>query len=413
LPYSDEPFIIKDQRSLQLSEENKKVMVIGGGIAGLTAAWKLSTFNIDVELVEKTPFLGGHAIQYCCKATDECQQCGACSVEDMLKKVIAEPSIRVHLATEVENIKNSGRFSVDLKKSAWKGAPDDSGIMKGYSKNNAPLHVVVDPDRSAANPDARPEGAVPLDELGFAGKIDVDAVVVASGFQAFDAQKKTTYGYNDYDNIITGLELERGKREKGAVVRPSDGALPKNIAFIQCVGSRDERLGNLWCSQVCCPYALRMAGDIKHQHPDTEVTVFYMDIQNTGKNYPSFFEKCRSEFRFIRNIPVDVFPAENGGILLRYLSEDDSAAIEEAFDLVVLSVGITPGADNTSLSEMLGIELDSDGFFEPKNKLNKTVTMKDGIYLAGTVEGPRTIAASMAHAGQAANEVTKYLGVSS
>lgn len=386
-------------------------MVIGGGIAGLTAAWKLSMFNIDVELVEKTPFLGGNAIQYCCKATDECQQCGACSVEDMLKKVVAEPSIKVHLATEVENINNGGRFSVDLKKSDWKGQPDDAGILKGYSKNNAPFYVVADP--AAANADARPEGAVALDGLGFSGKVDADAIVVASGFQAFDAQKKTTYGYNDYANIITGLELERIKREKGAVVRPSDGQPPKNIAFIQCVGSRDERLGNLWCSQVCCPYALRMAGDIKYKYPDTEITVFYMDIQNTTKSYPGFFEKCRSELRFVRNIPVDVFAGENDGILLRYLTEDEGAAAEETFDLVVLSVGITPGADNETLSKMLGIDLDSDGFFKPKNKLNKTVTMKDGIYLAGTVEGPRTIAASMAHAGQAANEVIKYLGVSS
>ena len=93
-------------------------MVIGGGIAGLTAAWELSRFDIDVELIEKTPFLGGYAIRYCCKATDECRQCGACTVEAMLKNVVDEPKIKVHLATEVEKINNNGKISVNLKKGA-------------------------------------------------------------------------------------------------------------------------------------------------------------------------------------------------------------------------------------------------------------------------------------------------------
>lgn len=395
-----------------MSAEDKKVMVIGGGIAGLTAAWELSRFNIGVELVEKTPFLGGHAIQYCCKATDECQQCGACSVEDMLKKVVNEPNITLHLATEVDQINNSGRFTVKLKKQTEQADSNPAGVISGYSKNNSPLHVIVDPDRAKENPDACPEGAVSIEQLGFEGETDVDAVIFANGFQPFDARIKGTYGYSDFANVITGLELERTKREKGAVVRPSDGNLPQNIAFIQCVGSRDERLGNLWCSQVCCPYAMRMAQDFKYKHPDSEVTVFYMDIQNTGKDFPRFYEKCLTDLRFVRNIPVDTFQAEEGRILIRYLDDEEGGAVEEEFDLVVLSIGIMPGADNKKLSEMAGLSLDEDGFFASKDRLNKTLTANDGIFLAGTAEGPRTIAASMAHAGQAANEAMKYLGVS-
>ena len=387
-------------------------MVIGGGIAGLTAAWELSRFNIGVELVEKTPFLGGHAIQYCCKATDECQHCGACSVEDMLKKVANEPTITLHLATEVDQITNNGKFSVTLKKKADQEDPAATGVISGYSKNNSPLHVIVDADHAKANPEACPEGAVPIDQLGFEGEMAVDAVIFASGFEPFDARIKGSYGYKEFANVITGLELERAKRENGAVLRPSDGKLPQNVAFIQCVGSRDERLGNLWCSQVCCPYALRMAHDFKYRHPDSEVTVFYMDIQNTGKNFPKFYEKCQSDLRFVRNIPVDTFPADDDRILLRYLNDDEGGAMEEAFDLVVLSIGIMPGADNKKLSELAGVSLDEDGFFASKDKLNKTLTANDGIFLAGTAEGPRTIAASMAHAGQAANEAMKYLGVS-
>lgn len=396
-----------------MSTEDKKIMVVGGGIAGMTAAWELSRFGVQVELVEKTPFLGGHAIQYCCKATDECQQCGACSVEDMLKKVVNEPKVKVRLATEVEKIASADGFTVTLKKSAWKGESTETGVATGYSKNNSPLHVIVDKERFKEKAGARPKGAADIETLGFEGDVRVDAVILATGFLPFNAQKKETYHFKDFTNIITGLELERIKRVKGDVLRPSDDGLPKKTAFIQCVGSRDERLGNLWCSQVCCPYALRMAQDMKHKHPETDMTIFYMDIQNTGKNFQNFYEKCKADFRFIRNIPVDIFPAENDGVLLRYMSEDEGLAVEEVFELVVLSVGITPGPDNKRLSDMLGIALGENGFFSPTDQLNRTMTAKAGVFLAGTAEGPRTIAASMAHAGQAANEAMKFLGVSS
>ena len=395
-----------------MSIENKKVMVIGGGIAGLTSAWELSRFNIDVELIEKTPFLGGYAIRYCCKATDECRQCGACTVEEMLKNVVNEPKINVHLATEVDKISNNGKFVVELKKSSCKPAQTKQGVISGYSKNNSPLHVIVDKENYNKNPDACPEDAVELDTMGFSGKLDVDAVILASGFQPFDAEKKGTYGYNKFPNIITGMDLESIMREHGTVVRPSDGKVAQKIAFIQCVGSRDERLGNLWCSQVCCPYALRMAEKSKYQNTDVEVTVFYMDIQNAGKDYAGFYEKCKKDFRFIRNIPVDVFPMENGSLSMRYMNEEDGLCINEEFDLVVLSVGIMPGPDNSKLSDLLKVALNEDGFFAGIDKLNSTSTLKDGIFLAGTVAGPKSIAVSRAHAGQAAGEVIKYLGVS-
>lgn len=394
-----------------MSTKNKKVMVVGGGIAGLTAAWELSRFNIDVELIEKAPFLGGYAIQYCCKATDECRQCGACTVEAMLKNVVNEPKIKVHLATDVEKINNSGRFSVDLKKSSYQPDSATEGVIRGYSKNNSPLHVIVDKEKCEENSDAVPEGAVELDTMGFSGKLDVDAVILASGFQPFDAEQKGTYGYKKFPNVVTGMDLERIIRENATVVRPSDGKTAQKIAFIQCVGSRDENLGNLWCSQVCCPYALRMAERIKHKNADAEISVFYMDIQNVGKNYAEFYEKCKTDFRFVRNIPVDVFPMENDSLSMRYMNEEDGLCINEEFDLLVLSVGIMPGPDNSELSGIFDVGLNEDGFFAGIDKLNSTSTLKGGIFLAGTVAGPKDIAASMAHAGQAASEVIKHLGV--
>ncbi|CAN2039545.1 4Fe-4S ferredoxin [Candidatus Magnetomoraceae bacterium gMMP-15] len=367
-----------------MSTELKKVMVIGGGVAGLTAAWELARENVNVELIEKAGFLGGHGIQFSCKATDKCHQCGACSVEKVLKDVIEEPKINIHIGTEIEKVSKNGNFSVNLKKS--ESSQTGTEIDQVYSKNNLSL-------KSAESCDS----------------LDVDAIILASGFTPFNPEIKSTYGYGKFKNMISGLDLERNKKRQGGVLRPSDGKPPKKVAFIQCVGSRDERLGNLWCSQVCCPYALRLARSLKFVKPETEITVFYMDIQNASKNFSAFYEKCKEELNFVRNIPVDMYPSETDGLRTRY-ADESGAPIDDEFDLVVLSIGITPNADNNQLSELLGIELNLDGFFLSNDLLNKTITSQDGIFIAGTAQGPKSIPASMAHAGQAACEVMKYLG---
>ena len=383
-----------------MSADLKKVMVIGGGIAGLTAAWELSKLNVAVDLVEKKDYLGGHAIQYCCKATEECRQCGACSVEKMLKNVVEASNINVRCGAEVDKVVRNGGFEVSLRPSA-EAAPAEAGgcaqsydaeplacaAVRKYSKNNASVAC------SAASADLK-----------------VDAIVLASGFAPFDAARKPTYNYGKLPNVVTGLELERGVRANGRVLRPSDGKAPQKVAFIQCVGSRDERLGNLWCSHVCCPYALRVSELMKHHNPEIEITVFYMDIQNTGNNFPSFYEKCKQDLQFVRNIPVDVYPMEDERLRMRYTTEADGTPVDAEFDMVVLSIGIMPGADNQGMASLLGIDLNEDGFFQSADNLNRTSTASSGVFLAGTVEGPKTIAASMAHAGQAAYEAMKYLG---
>lgn len=391
-----------------MSIESNKVMVIGGGIAGLTAAWELAGLGAQVALVEKADYLGGHAIRYACKATDECRQCGACAVERMLKNVVNEPAISVYLATEVAGIHKNGKFNVDLKKTAvtkdlkacksgYTANPKGCAAVRGYSLNNAKYYLA--------------DGGLNPETTGSADSLDVDAVVVATGFAPFDPRVKATYRYGDLDNVISGLDLEAGKRANGSVLRPSDGRPPKKIAFIQCVGSRDERLGHLWCSQVCCPYALRTAQALKHKDPELDVTIFYMDIQNTGNDFPVFYEQCKDQMKFVRNIPVDMYNTDDDRIQTRFMAaEGSSEAVEETFDLVVLSVGIMPGADNAALAERVGLPLNGDGFFACADTLNRALTGREGVFLAGTATGPKTIAESIAHAGQSASEVMKYLG---
>ncbi len=391
-----------------MNNESKKVMVIGGGIAGLTAAWELAGLGAVVTLIEKADFLGGHAIQYACKATDECRQCGACAVEKMLKNVVDEPAISIHLATEVAAIEKNGNFKVSLKKcevvkdpqvcaSDYSADPERSAAIKGYSLNNAKFY--------------RADGSLDPEAVGSADTLDVDAVVVATGFTPFDPRIKSTYRYDELQNVISGLDLEKGKRAYGRVQRPSDGQPPKKVAFIQCVGSRDERLGNLWCSQVCCPYALRTAEAMKHQDPELDITIFYMDIQNTGNDFPVFYQQCKDHMKFVRNIPVDMYQTDDDRVRTRFMAADGSSeAIEDIFDLVVLSVGIMPSADNTVLAETVGAPLNGDGFFACADKLNRAITGQAGVFVAGTATGPKTIAESIVHAGQSAGEVMKYLG---
>lgn len=391
-----------------MSTESNKVLVIGGGIAGLTAAWELAGLGAEVALVEKADFLGGHAIQYACKAADECRQCGACAVEKMLKNVVDEPAIDVHLCTEVDAIEKNGDFTVRLKRcdptrtsgnctAGYSDDPAGCSAVKGYSLNNARFY--------------RTDGRLNPETVANADSLKVGAVVVATGFTPFDPRLKSTYRYGELKNVISGMDLERGKRAFGKVLRPSDGRAPKKVAFIQCVGSRDERLGHLWCSHVCCPYALRTAQAMRYKDPDLDITIFYMDIQNTGNDFPAFYRLCKDQMTFVRNIPVDMYQTDDDRVRTRFMAADGaSEAIEDVFDLVVLSVGIMPSDDNAILAEILGTPLDGDGFFACADSLNRAVSGQAGVFLAGTATGPKTIAESIVHAGQSAGEVMKYLG---
>ena len=384
-------------------------MVIGGGIAGLSAALELSRNDIQVELVEKADFLGGHAIQYACKATDTCQQCGACTVESVLKEVVQAPNIRVHLANRVEHISGSQPFEVKLDRvtitdktgtfknclNSYDKNPVQCAAVKGYSRHNAAYRT--------------PDGRLNPYICQTADKLEVDAIVWATGFVPFDPHQKSTYRYGELPNVVSGMDLERSKRTGGSFLRPSDGKPPEKIAFIQCVGSRDERLGHLWCSRVCGPYALRMAMGIKHQNPDAKITIFYMDIQNIDHCFPSFFRKCLSDLTFVRTVPVDMFQADGDRIRTRYMSGNDGEPVEAEFDMVVLSVGIMPGEDNDAMAGLLNTELNRFGFAASVDKLNTTITNRKGVFLAGTVQGLKDIADSIAHAGNAAGEVIKYL----
>jgi heterodisulfide reductase subunit A len=170
---------------------------------------------------------------------------------------------------------------------------------------------------------------------------------------------------------------------------------------VQCVGSRDAKLGHLWCSKVCCASALRMARLIKFRRPETDISIFYIDIQTFGKEFESYYRHVKNELQMIRAIPADIFQTAEDRLRVVYFNFDDNEGREALFDMVVLAVGITPAADNRSLAELFQVTPADSGFLEPAET--------SGVFTAGAVGGPMSIAESVASAGRAVRQVTGYL----
>ncbi|QTA88910.1 4Fe-4S binding protein [Desulfonema magnum] len=402
---------------------DKNVLVLGGGIAGLSAARKLADFDIGVQLIEKSAFLGGHGIQFSCKATDKCVKCGACVVEETLENVVRHPKINVLLNTQTQKITRSdGQFSVTLQKNpayidpekctgcglCFEKCPAHGAISRGFSKSNLPFYAISEKnclfmkDKSCSLcQDTCPEEAITLDQKRTDHVCETDAIIVATGFEAFNPESKP-YGYNVFDNVITSLELERTLRQESIVSRPSDNKPPEKIAFIQCVGSRDAKLGHLWCSKICCGSSLRMAKLIRSRQPETEMAFFYMDVQTFGKDFQVFYETVQDDIRMIRAIPGDIFRTETDRLRMAFLDNSTHEILEEIFDLVVLSVGITPGKDTKELADQLHLAVSDSGFLSPS---------ENGIFTAGTALGPMSIAETISNAGNAVWETLKYLRI--
>ncbi|MGD0229978.1 MAG: CoB--CoM heterodisulfide reductase iron-sulfur subunit A family protein [Syntrophorhabdales bacterium] len=242
-------------------------------------------------------------------------------------------------------------------------------------------------------------------------EVDVGTIIVATGFEAFDAARLPYYGYGKYPNVYTGLEVERltsASGPTGGEVVLRDGTRPASVGIIHCVGSRDERT-NRYCSRVCCMYSLKLAHMVK-DHTGAQVYNFYIDMRTPGKSYEEFYDKLLSEgVQFIRGRVAEVTdwairPEEEGKLVIR--AEDTLVGVVRRVpvDMVILATGLVAPHDAASVASTFGISRSADGFFaEAHPKLRPVETNTDGVFLAGCSQGPRDVPDTVAHAGAAAS----------
>ena len=262
---------------------------------------------------------------------------------------------------------------------------------------------------------ACPAFAIHLDMRGETKRFSVGAVVVATGHKLFAADLKPEYGFGQFPNVITGMQMDRllaPTRPFNGVLRPGDAKTPERIAYVSCTGSRDKTVGNPLCSKFCCMYSLKQNQLIMGALPLADVTMHYIDIRAAGKRYEEFYTQGKDMgAQYIKGRVAEITQQDNGDLTLRYEDIDNGGVItESSYDLVVLAVGIQPNRDVERLFK--GVTLTQDEYYyvaEPSAELNPGATTIPGVFVAGTAAGAKDIVDTILHAGAAVAQVAAHL----
>jgi len=416
--------------------EQPAVLVVGGGISGIQASLDLASRGFKVYIVEKSPSIGGRMAQL--DKTFPTMDCSMCILAPKMIECSHHPNVQLLTYSEVKEVKGSaGNFTVKiLRKPRYVDETKCTGC--GTCADNCPSEVPNEFDEGLGMrkaiympfPQAVPR-AMTVDkdnciECGLCEKVceaeavnlgqepeevelKVGAIIVATGYNLFDAGKKEEYGYGIYDNVITGLELERLLSASGPtgghVSRPSDGKIPRKVAFVQCVGSRDEQVGNQYCSKVCCMYATKEAELIKEHVTDADVTIFYIDIRAFGKGYEEFYKRAEKEYaiKYVKGRVAEILEEPvTRNLFIRAENMESNELVEEEVDMVVLCSGIVPALTDET-RKMLPVPIDDNGFITPIHpKTDPVTTSLEGVFTAGVAEGPKDIPDTVAQASAAA-----------
>jgi heterodisulfide reductase subunit A len=419
---------------------DKKCLVIGGGVAGIQSALDLADMGFKTYMVERNPTIGGRMGQL--DKTFPTLDCSMCILAPKMVDTSKHENIELITYAEVKEVDGYiGNFTVKVEKKPRYVKEDDCTgcgqcqevcpieIPNYYDEGvgmvraayipfpqAVPLCATIDKNycidcglcETVCGPEAIDRNMEP-EEI----ELHVGTIIAATGYDPYDPTEKYEYGYGRYTNVITAMEIERMINASGPtgghVQKPSDGKEPKRVAFIHCVGSRDEQIGKSYCSRVCCMYSMKNAQLCIDHEPDTEVTCYYMDIRSFGKGFEEFYKTSQEKYgiEFIRGRPAEII--ENDDLTLTVRAEDTllGKVTEYTYDLVVLSVGLEPPKGSNELRQTLGLSRTSDGFYmEAHPKLRPVDTLTDGVYIAGVAQGPKDIPDAVAQGSAAASRAS-------
>ena len=332
----------------------QNVVIIGGGVAGLEAAKQLHHFGYQVFLVEKSKQLGGHVATWHRLFPDM-----AATKPIIQEMVAAIKGVTVFLETQVNSLEPT---------------------RGGY-------------------------------QLALSNGINITAKVVlmATGFQLFEAAKKEEYGYGIYDHVITNADLEAWMNSKKDARIP---ASPKAIGFVHCVGSRDLKAGNSQCSKVCCMTAIKQAIEMKERYPNADVYCFYMDLRLFGKKYEDFYINAQRDFgiHFVRGRVSEVSETVDGRLQVKAEDTLIGKPLKVQLDLLVLMAGMCCNTQVQPLAEQAKLEIDSDGFLKSRDNITNIIESgREGIFFAGACTGTKTVPETVSEARAAALAIHNYL----
>jgi len=426
-------------------------LVVGGGIAGIQAALEIANAGHPVYLVEREPSLGGHMAQF--DKTFPTLDCSACILTPRMSEAGTHPNIHMMTWAEVESVEGFvGNFSVTIRQKARyvdtdactgcgiceqkcpkKVIDDVFEVGLGYRKavytpfdQAVPKYPVIDRENCTffqkgtckACEKFCPTGAIDFEQEDEIIQVEVGNIILATGYDLFDARRITQYGYARLANVFTSIEFERmcnaAGPTNGEIVLRDGKSTPTAVGIIHCVGSRDKNYNN-YCSAICCMQSLKFAHLVK-ERTGAEVYNFYIDMRTPMKDYDEFYQRVLDEGTlFVRGKVAEVTDAarmrgEEGKLIVQV--EDTLAAKQRRIpvDMVILSTALEPRHDAYETAHKFGISCSANGWFTEKHpKLDPVATMTEGIFIAGAATGPKDIPASVSQGSAAAARVLSYI----
>ena len=417
-------------------------LVIGAGIAGGEAAINLANTGYKVLLVEKDHSLGGKMILL--SKVFPTLDCAACITTPKVSEIARHKNITVFTESEVTHIAKKGDndFVAQITKKPRYVRVEDCTACQLCEKA-CPVSVRDEYQFgligrkaafipfSIANPKAAVidienctlcgacEKACPTHCIDFTMETEyyelhAKTVILATGFNLFDPLEIPRFGYGQYKNVITSMQMEREiapTRPYNTILRPGDGKVPDRIAYVLCTGSRDNTVGNPICSQICCMYSMKQAQLLMGALPMADITIYYIDIRAFGKGFEEFYRQAEGMgVNFVKGKIGKITEKENGNLILRYEDIAEGVVKEAEHDMVVLSVGVKSNPSAGKIFDGNSLKLDPLQFVAQQDLLGSPAkTSIDGVFVAGTASGPMDIPDSILSAGSASSEAISYL----